>query len=223
MSESKSPKGNDTEGIDELSSLRAQHVLSASSTMDSVARARDRLDEESKLRSGIRRERRMRIAEMTERVSGMHGAIRKANEILFEEQLQNIEADLTIIQSGTDCLAGDPQSKMKLSNNIYWHLLSELKELSQKTLILGGGGYNPFITAKAWAGNWLVLNNNEHLLNLDLNKECRKLLRSLKWDNIRVKNGIPEKWLCSWRDPQEKNIVRYEILKLIDDILEYKK
>ena len=94
MSESKSPKGNDTEGIDELSSLRAQHVLSASSTMDSVARARDRLDEESKLRSGIRRERRMRIAEMTERVSGMHGAIRKANEILFEEQLQNIEADL---------------------------------------------------------------------------------------------------------------------------------
>ena len=62
--------------------------------MDSVARARDRLDEESKLRSGIRRERRMRIAEMTERVSGMHGAIRKANEILFEEQLQNIEADL---------------------------------------------------------------------------------------------------------------------------------
>ena len=94
MSESKSPKGNDTEGIDELSSLRAQHVLSASSTMDSVARARDRLDEESKLRSSIRRERRMRIAEMTERVSGMHGAIRKANEILFEEQLQNIEADL---------------------------------------------------------------------------------------------------------------------------------
>ena len=94
MSESKSPKGNDTEGIDDLSSLRAQHVLSASSTMDSVARARDRLDEESKLRSSIRRERRMRIAEMTERVSGMHGAIRKANEILFEEQLQNIEADL---------------------------------------------------------------------------------------------------------------------------------
>ena len=94
MSESKSPTGKDTEGIEELSSLRAQHVLSASSTMDSVARARDRLDEESKLRSSIRRERRMRIAEMTERVSGMHGAIRKANEILFEEQLQNIEADL---------------------------------------------------------------------------------------------------------------------------------
>ncbi|MDP7531476.1 MAG: hypothetical protein QF591_01920, partial [Candidatus Thalassarchaeum sp.] len=94
MSESKSPDGNDTEGIDELAELRAQHTLSASSSMESVARARERLDEESKLRSGIRRERRMRITEMTERVSGMHGAMRKANEILFEERLQQIEADL---------------------------------------------------------------------------------------------------------------------------------
>ncbi|GIT75180.1 MAG: hypothetical protein Ct9H300mP30_2420 [Methanobacteriota archaeon] len=94
MSESKSPDGNDTEGIDELAELRAQHALSASSSIESVARARERLDEESKLRSGIRRERRMRITEMTERVSGMHGAMRKANEILFEERLQQIEADL---------------------------------------------------------------------------------------------------------------------------------
>ena len=94
MSESKSPEGNDTEGIDELAELRAQHALSASSSMEAVARARERLDEESKLRSGIRRERRMRITEMTERVSGMHGAMRKANEILFEERLQQIEADL---------------------------------------------------------------------------------------------------------------------------------
>ncbi|GIT11610.1 MAG: hypothetical protein CM1200mP32_11030 [Methanobacteriota archaeon] len=94
MSESKSPQDNDTEGIDELAALRAQHAIAASSSMESVTRARERLDEESKLRSGIRRERRMRIAEMTERVSGMHGAMRKANEILFEERLQQIEADL---------------------------------------------------------------------------------------------------------------------------------
>ena len=94
VSESKSPEDNDTEGIDELATLRAQHALSTSSNMESVARARERLDEESRIRSGIRRERRMRIAEMTERVSGMHGAMRKANEILFEERLQQIESDL---------------------------------------------------------------------------------------------------------------------------------
>ena len=58
--------------------------------MDSMARTRELLDEESRV-EGVRRERRMRIAEMTERLSGMHGAMRKANDILFDEQLQQLE------------------------------------------------------------------------------------------------------------------------------------
>ena len=94
LSESKSPDAEDAGGIDELDELRAQHAISTSTSTSTASRARERLEEESSLRSGIRRERRMRIAEMTERVSGMHGAMRKANEILFEEQLQQIEADL---------------------------------------------------------------------------------------------------------------------------------
>ena len=93
MSESKPTDSSESEGLDDLDALRAEHALS-STAMGAAARARERLDEESTLRSGIRRERRMRISEMTERVSGMQGAMRKANEILFEEQLQQIEADL---------------------------------------------------------------------------------------------------------------------------------
>ena len=93
VSESKPTDSSESEGLDDLDALRAEHALS-STAMGAAARARERLDEESTLRSGIRRERRMRISEMTERVSGMQGAMRKANEILFEEQLQQIEADL---------------------------------------------------------------------------------------------------------------------------------
>ena len=94
MSESKSTDSEESGGIDELDELRAQHALSSSPSAGIASRATERLEEESTLRSGIRRERRIRIAEMTERGSGMHGAMRKANEILFEEQLQQIEADL---------------------------------------------------------------------------------------------------------------------------------
>ena len=94
VSESKLPKNDDNNSSDELATLRAQHSISSSSTMESLARTRDRLDEESRVRSGIRRERRMRISEMSERLSGMHGAMRKANDILFEDQIQQIEADL---------------------------------------------------------------------------------------------------------------------------------
>ena len=35
----------------------------------------------------MRRERRRRVAEMGERVEGMRGALRKANDIVFEEEL----------------------------------------------------------------------------------------------------------------------------------------
>ena len=93
MSDIKPTDSVESDGVDELDALRAEHAIS-STTMGAAARARERLDEEANLRSGIRRERRMRISEMTERVSGMHGAMRKANEILFEEQLQQIESDL---------------------------------------------------------------------------------------------------------------------------------
>ena len=66
---------------------------------------------------------------------------------------------------------------MSLSNFEYWQTISKLKDISIKTLILGGGGYNPYITAKAWAGNWLVLNSKENLLDTNLNEIMSKLIK----------------------------------------------
>ena len=48
LSESKSPADNDAEGVDELAALREAHVRSAASAIDTLGRARDRLDDESK-------------------------------------------------------------------------------------------------------------------------------------------------------------------------------
>ena len=150
------------------------------------------------------------------------------NEMLFilDELImpycKSINPDITIIQAGTDSLKDDPQSKMILSNSAYWHVISMLKDISTKTLILGGGGYNPYITAKAWAGNWLVLNSKEILLNGSLNNECLKLLKSLKWNNPRVSNGIPKKWLKKWADEPKTNKIRDEIKKIINTIRQIK-
>ena len=130
--------------------------------------------------------------------------------------------DITIIQAGTDCLKDDPQSKMILTNSSYWLSISKLKNLSIKTLILGGGGYNPYVTAKAWAGNWLVLNSNEDALQKNLNYECKELLSSLKWNNSRVRNGVPHKWLDKWSDGFKKQHVRTEIIELVNEVKKIK-
>ena len=134
-----------------------------------------------------------------------------------------LNPDITIIQAGTDSLKDDPQSKMILSNSTYWRTISMLKDMSAKTLILGGGGYNPYITAKAWAGNWLVLNSKEKLLQSKLTYECKEILRSLKWKNSRVRNGIPNKWLDKWVDDVEEMPIRHEVKEIVEYIHKIKK
>lgn len=136
---------------------------------------------------------------------------------------KNLNPDLVIVQAGTDCLQDDPQSNMSVSNFAYWQTISKLKDISFKTLILGGGGYNPYITAKAWAGNWLVLNSKEKLLETNLNKECQNLLKSLSWKNSRVRNGIPNRWLDYWIDKKNSSLVRDEIKMIVDEIKRIKK
>ena len=90
-------------------------------------------------------------------------------------------------------------------------------------MILGGGGYNPYITAKAWAGNWLVLNSKENLLDTKVNEECKKLLKSLSWKNSRVRNGIPNRWLENWLDDKTSSFIRDEVKKVVDEIKKIKK
>ena len=136
---------------------------------------------------------------------------------------KKLNPDLVIVQAGTDCLEDDPQSNMCLSNYEYWHTISKLKDISFKTLILGGGGYNPYITAKAWAGNWLVLNSKDNLLKIKLNEECQSLLKSLCWKNSRVRNGIPKKWLENWLDNKKPSFIRDDIKKIVNEIKKIKK
>ena len=112
---------------------------------------------------------------------------------------------------------------MILTNSVYWHSISVLKDISPKILILGGGGYNPYITAKAWAGNWLVLNSREKLLQSKMTNECKEMLRSLKWKNSRVRNGIPNKWLDNWIDEVEEIPMRDEVKELVPSIQKIKK
>ena len=135
---------------------------------------------------------------------------------------KSIQPDLLIIQAGADMLDGDPQSRICLSNNAYWGAIKDILLLCESSIILGGGGYNPYLTAKAWAGNWVLLNNRDDLLDSDMPKECSNLLYSLKWNNSRVRMGIPNQWLKSWRDHNIKTIVGAEVISLVKNVLSMK-
>jgi len=53
--------------------------------------------------------------------------------------------------------------------------------------------------------------------------ECYDLLKSLKWDNSRVRNGIPNSWINTWRDETNNDKVSHNILALVNKVLKIKK
>lgn len=62
-----------------------------------------------------------------------------------------------VIVAGADCLAGDPLSSMALSNTGFWRGVASLCTMAPLQVVLGGGGYNPWTTVRAWSGLWAQL------------------------------------------------------------------
>ena len=67
---------------------------------------------------------------------------------------ENFEPEAVVIQAGSDALLDDPQSQLRLSNLALWEAVEDLTKLSHRILVLGGGGYNPSATVRAWSGIW---------------------------------------------------------------------
>ncbi len=66
--------------------------------------------------------------------------------------------DLIVVTCGADGLAGDPLSRMALTNRALWAAVAALTAAAPGSVVLGGGGYNPWTVARCWAGLWGVLN-----------------------------------------------------------------
>lgn len=118
-----------------------------------------------------------------------------------------------VITCGADALAGDPLSKMRLGNQTLWQTVMDLCALSAATVILGGGGYNPWTTTRCWAGLW------GKLCDLDIQKglppAATKLLAGFESDLI-DEDEIEPHWLSSLLDPLSDDEVRPETTELIE-------
>jgi acetoin utilization protein AcuC len=67
---------------------------------------------------------------------------------------ESFEPEAMVLCCGADCLAGDPLSGMQLSNLALWRAVERLRDFALPTVILGGGGYNPWTVARYWTGLW---------------------------------------------------------------------
>ncbi len=124
---------------------------------------------------------------------------------------RDFSPEALVICCGADCLAGDPLSGMMLSNGALWCAVQELISLQQPTVVLGGGGYNPWTVARYWAGLWGTLTGQE--LPETLPQEAVDLLSAMECDLI-DEEDIEDEWLTRLVDSPYDGPVRDAIRSL---------
>jgi acetoin utilization protein AcuC len=137
-------------------------------------------------------------------------------EFLVEEAVLpvvgKVEADALVLCCGADCLAGDPLSKMELSNVALWDAVDRLTGKGLPTVILGGGGYNPWTVTRYWAGMWGRISGQPFPEQLPA--EASEYLRAMECDLI-DEDEVDEAWLTTLADTPYPGPVRDEIKSLV--------
>ena len=119
--------------------------------------------------------------------------------------------EVAVLTCGADGLAGDPLSNMKLNNISIWSAVSQVRNISARSIVLGGGGYNPWTVIRCWAGLWATIAGYDVLSSLTA--PAVNLLDSLECDLV-DEEDIDASWLNSIADQPEELPVRPEIKKL---------
>ena len=137
-------------------------------------------------------------------------------EFLMDEAVlplvQEVDADALVLCCGADCLAGDPLSKMELSNVALWDAVDRLIAEGLPTVVLGGGGYNPWTVTRYWAGMWGRISGQTFPDRLPA--EATEYLRAMECDLIDAED-VQDAWLTTLADSPYPGPVRDEIKSLI--------
>ncbi len=126
--------------------------------------------------------------------------------------LDKFKPEALVIVCGADALAGDPLSAMNLSNQALWSAVKKLSKQYSKTVVLGGGGYNPWTTVRCWAGLWGVLADKP--MPKTLPPKLTQTLQGFSSDLV-DEEDVLEEWLTQLHDnPQQSQPIRPQIKQI---------
>ena len=115
--------------------------------------------------------------------------------------------DMLVVTCGADGLAGDPLSRMALSNRALWSAVAALVAEAPGSVVLGGGGYNPWTVARCWAGLWGVLKG--FAMPERLPSAAVQRLERLDCDLVDDEDRDP-RWLTTLADAPQEGAARRE-------------
>ena len=113
-----------------------------------------------------------------------------------------------VVTCGADALAGDPLSRLELSNVALCDAVEGLVALCPRAVVLGGGGYNPWTLSRCWTGLWGRLSGRD--VEIELPPDARALLAGFECDLVDEEESDP-RWLTHLWDERKEGPVRDEI------------
>jgi acetoin utilization protein AcuC len=118
-----------------------------------------------------------------------------------------------VLTCGADALAGDPLSRMALSNVALWCAVDRIAAAAPAAVVLGGGGYNPWTTVRYWTGLWGTL--SRRFIPQELPPGACAILGSLSCDLVEDEDREPA-WLTTLVDRPNNGEVRPVIRALVE-------
>jgi acetoin utilization protein AcuC len=141
-------------------------------------------------------------------------------DYLIDQAIRPLAADFNpealVITCGADGLEGDPLSRMSLSNVGLWSAVEKLVADHDRSVVLGGGGYNPWTVVRCWGGLWGLLSRRE--MPALLPAAAQSLLQGFECDLI-DEDEIPPDWIDRLADRPNTGPVRAAVEKLPDLVL----
>jgi acetoin utilization protein AcuC len=131
-------------------------------------------------------------------------------------RLEPLRPEAIVVTCGADALKGDPLSSMAVSNGALWAAVETIVSLSERGVVLGGGGYNPWTTARLWAGLWARMCGREIPAQLPIS--AQRVLAHLSCDLVDDDDRDPA-WLTSIADQANTGPIRPQIHQLVDAVL----
>ncbi|MEL7490988.1 MAG: acetoin utilization protein AcuC [Pseudomonadota bacterium] len=122
--------------------------------------------------------------------------------------LDRFSPEAIVITCGADALADDPLSGLQLSNRALWDAVEAVVAMAPHSLVLGGGGYNPWTTARAWAGLWGRLDRHDAPQRLP--QSVRDLFQTFECDLVDEDDFNP-RWMESLEDDVNEGHVRQSV------------
>lgn len=125
------------------------------------------------------------------------------------------DPEAVVVTTGADALKGDPLSGLALSNVALWRAVEAIIAEAPHAVVLGGGGYNPWTVARAWAGLWGRLSGRP--IPEKLPEAAVAVLSGLQCDLV-DEDEIDPLWLAALKDPANEGAIRPEVAALPEQL-----